>query len=209
MGEFAIRGSRQAPVPKYAAAVKPEKAESTGGSTKTASPEKGVAFSKTLERLLSAPGQTTGQIKEVLRTLQAGGAVLDEVQEALSRLEELAKQAAGGGELSGEARSEWEKLAGEIDRMIRSAMSGDTPLFLDGGSLDGGAEALLRAMLGQGGASGGQETASPGQSLVSLQQFLQSIQAKMNEGMSADEAVEALTNGAFTDRKSTRLNSSH
>ena len=150
MGELTIRRNRGFAVPPYQGTAKTEK-KAAAGQAQSVSRTTGFAVSETLRQLMSRVSQAENQSRESRRTLQTGEAVLDEVQDRLGRLAELAEKAAGGGASDRAAlQAELEQLRGEIDRMTGAALAGDTPLFLDGelGVEDGGA-ALLDAIMGE------------------------------------------------------------
>ncbi len=150
MGELAIRRERRAAGPLYQAAGKTERADRAGES-RPAAKTPGATVSETLQRLMSHIGRAESCTRESRRTLQAGEAVLAEVQEALDRMAELAGKAAGGG---GEDRSalqaELDRLAEQIDRMTGGAFAGGMRLFLDEGTeIEDGAEPPANAALGE------------------------------------------------------------
>lgn len=132
MGELTIRRERGVAGPRYQIMEKTEKtaaAEKSRPAVKTA----GATVSETLQRLLTRIGQAESHTRESHRTLQTGEAVLDEVQERLGRMAELAEKAAGSGREDRAAlQAELERLAEEIDRMTGGAFAGDVRLFLDG-----------------------------------------------------------------------------
>lgn len=261
MGELAIRRSRGTAPARYQAVEKAEKQAGAGQSTvRTA----GFTVSETLQHLMSRLSQAENHTRESHRTLQTGEVVLAEVQDSLERMAELA-QAAAGDEAPDRAalQAELERLRDGIDRMLRAASSGGTPLFLDGDEgVDAGSDALLYAIAGESPPDGGgtlpdwltkglaqtaltperllaalglDKTASgqellaaitgrlpgdspalsrlavlylgaviacggsagaidPDQAMEGLRQLLET----MAQGVSPDEALETLTNGAFT-----------
>lgn len=132
MGELSIRRERSVAGPRYQAAEKTEKAASAGES-RPAAKTPGATVSETLRNLMSRIGRAENHTRESRRTLQAGEAVLAEVQNVLERMEELAGRAAsGGGEERAALQAELERLAEEIGRMTKEALAGDARLFLDG-----------------------------------------------------------------------------
>ena len=149
MGELAIRRNRGFAVPRYQGAAKGEKTQ--GSTSAKAAARTTVTVSETLRQLMSRVSQAEGHIRESRRTLQTGEGALAEVQDSLERMSQLAKQSAQGDAPDRAAlQQEMEELAMDIDRMIRGAVTGETPLFLDGDSgLEEGAEALLQAVLGE------------------------------------------------------------
>lgn len=154
MSELTIRRDREISAARYRAAEKAEKTEKGGGPIQRTEKTPGFTLSETLRQLLSGSSRTESQIRESRRTLQSGEAVLAEVQENLSRMEALAREAAGEGETDRDAlQAQLDRLRQEIDRIMRSA-AGGADLFLDG-DLEDGADALLYALLSD--ASAGQD----------------------------------------------------
>lgn len=146
MSELTIRRDREISAARYRAAEKAEKTEKGGGQIQRTEKTPGFTLSETLRQLLSGSSRTESQIRESRRTLQSGEAVLAEVQENLSRMEALAREAAGEGETDRDAlQAQLDRLRQEIDRIMRSA-AGGADLFLDG-DLEDGADALLYALL--------------------------------------------------------------
>lgn len=156
MGELDIRRITGSAIPQYPSVSKAEKAAGGTEAQKVAG-QPGDTVSDTLRQLMSQAGQTEGQVRKGRRTLQAGESVLDEVQESLGRMKELAQKAAGGGEPDRSAlQAELEQLRDNVDRMLRDASVGGVPLFLDEDTgLDEGMAALLDAVMNE--ASAGQE----------------------------------------------------
>lgn len=117
----------------------PSRQESVKGAKQTSSAAKsqyvkastGLTVSDTLRQLSGT--QTASQVRESRRTLQAGEAVLAEVQDSLSRMDELAKKAAEeGGDIDREAlQAELERLQEGIERMVSRAMSSGVQMFAD------------------------------------------------------------------------------
>lgn len=135
MSELSIRRDRELSAARYRAAEKTEKAETSekaAGSGPVREKTPGFTLSETLRQLLAGSSRAESQIRESRRTLQSGEALLAEVQENLSRIEEVARKAAGEGEIDREAlQAQLDKLRQEIDRIMHSA-SGGGSLFLDG-----------------------------------------------------------------------------
>ncbi len=130
MGELTIRRERSVTGPRYQAAERMEKTAAAGES-RPVNKTPGTTVSKTLQWLMTKIGQAENHTRESHRTLQVGEAVLAEVQDSLDRMEELVRQAAGGGDRTA-LQAELERLAEEIDRMTGGAFVGGTQLFLDG-----------------------------------------------------------------------------
>lgn len=149
MGELSIRRERGVAGPRYQAAEKTEKAGSAGES-RPATKTPGATVSETLQNLMSRIGRAENHTRESHRTLQAGEAVLAEVQDVLERMAELAERAAsGGGEDRTALQAELERLAKEVDRMTGGAFAGGARLFLDGDAeIEDGAEPTPDAALG-------------------------------------------------------------
>lgn len=146
MSELSISRDREISAARYRAAEKAGPAEKTAGGSQVRRTERspGFTLSETLRQLLSGSSQAEGHIRESRRTLQSGEAVLAEVQENLSRMEELAREAAGEGSPDRDAlQARLDQLRQEIDRIMRGA-SGGGQLFLEG---EGEDEALLYALL--------------------------------------------------------------
>ncbi len=154
MSELSIRRDRELSAARYRAAEKTEKTETTekaAGSGPVREKTPGFTLSETLRQLLAGSSRTESQIRESRRTLQSGEALLAEVQENLSRIEEVAREAAGEEEMDRDAlQAQLDKLRQEIDRIMHSA-SGGGNLFLDGedGALLPGGE-ILPSWLTQG-----------------------------------------------------------
>lgn len=139
MGELTIRRERGISGPRYQAA---EKTERTAETSRPAARTPGATVSETLQRLMTKIGQAENQTRESRRTLQVGEAVLAEVRDALSRMEELVGKAASGGASDrASIQTELERLAEEIDRMTGGTFAGDERLFLEGDAeIEDGAE---------------------------------------------------------------------
>lgn len=180
MGELEIHGNRVFTLPQYQRADRAEKPAESGDvqSQKTAG-KPGYTVSDTLQELMTRVSQAEGRLRESRRTLLTGESVLDEVQDSLGRMKELAREAAGGGSPDRAAlQAELEQLREKIDRMLSEAGSGGTPLFLDE-ETGQGIDALLDAVMDE--ASGKQGT---------LPDWL--MQAITQDAPSASELLEAL-----------------
>lgn len=168
MGELIIRRNRTFIPPQYQGAAKAEKTASAS-QARPAAKAGAATVSETLQQLMGRTGQAEGQVREGRRTLQMGEGVLAGVRDCLERLAELAEQAAQGGEADPEAlQAELESLRSDIDRMLRGAVSGDTPLFRDESTGTGGLAQLLLGLI-----------------------------EKVEAGVSPDQAIQELTGGTF------------
>ena len=148
MSELTIRRNRDFSSVRPQAAVKAERT-SAAGQIDHVGKSTGPAASDSLQQLMTKLGQAESHSRDSRRTLQTGEAVLDEVQDSLERIARLAQKSSGSGTLDRAAlQSELEQLREGIDRMLRGALSGDTPLFLEDG-LDERADLELNAFLGQ------------------------------------------------------------
>ena len=149
MGELTIRRRMGVAVPQYQGTTKTEK--KSGSSRSQATSRTTVTISETLRQLMSRVSQAEGHARESRRTLQAGEGALAGVQDSLERIAQLARQSAGGGQPDRAAlQAELEGLRDEIDRILSSAVSGGTQLFLDeDAGADDGAEVLLYTLSGE------------------------------------------------------------
>lgn len=135
MGELTIRRNRGfADNVRMPAAGKTDKTSGAASSRKAAGT--GLNVSPTLQQ--SMVKETDAILRESRRILQSGEAVLSEVKNTLSRIADLVKESSGSGTDHPELQKELLRLQGEIDRMLGSAASGNSPLFL----LDAGTNAL-------------------------------------------------------------------
>ncbi len=151
MGELTIRRNRGFAVPRYQGAGKAEK-QGAAGSSQKAARSTGLNISETLRQLMSRVSQVESHSRESRRTLQAGEIALDEVQDSLREMARLAERASGDGEVDRAAlQKELERLVANVDRAVKSAAAGGTPLFLDGGDggIAGELETLLSAVAGK------------------------------------------------------------
>ncbi len=148
MGELAITQKQGIYRPRYQ--VKTEKQTGSSRSQGVAKAP-GFTISETLRQLMTRVSQAESHSRESRRTLQRGEAALAEVQDGLERMAELARSAAGEGEPDRAAlQAELERLLKEIDRIVGSASTGDTQLFLDeGAGIEDGLETLLFAVTGE------------------------------------------------------------
>ena len=141
MGELTIRRNRGFAPPQLIGAAKTEK-PAAAGETRPVTRAQTSAVPAGLGQLLAQGG-----LAESRRTLQTGEALLAEVQDKLSRLAELAREASGGG-TSEELQAELDQLRGELDRILTAA--GDASLFLTGdASSSETVDALLSAAGGE------------------------------------------------------------
>lgn len=131
MGELTIRRNRGFSVPRY---QRTEQTKKSSGSSRSQSVSRGsgLTVSETLRQLMTRVSQAENQAREGRQTLQTGESVLAEVQDSLERIGQLAQEAAGGSTPDRAAlQAELEQLGERIDQMIRSAIAGDRPLFLE------------------------------------------------------------------------------
>lgn len=149
MGELMIRRNRGIAVPLYQRTGKTEQAE--GGAKSQGTARATVTVSETLQKLMTKVSQAENQIRDSRRTLQTGESVLAEVQDSLGRMAKLAQEAETGRAPDHDAlQRELEALRENIDRMIRTAAVGGTPLFLDEDmALEEGTEGMLYAVMGE------------------------------------------------------------
>ena len=185
MGELTIRRNRGfADNVRMPAVSKSDKSSGSASTQKAAARGTGLNISPTLRQSM-AKG-TEAVIRESRRTLQSGEAVLSEVKNTLDRIADLAKESADGEPDRAALQKELLRLQGEIDRMLSSTISGNSPLFL----LDAGTDAsagldalpawLLTAM--------GQETPSAEQVLHAL---------GLDESASGAEILAALSGSSL------------
>ena len=145
MGELSVlRRNREMAVPQYQKLGKTEKRSAAAGTQRTAS-RTAVTVSETLRQLMGRVSQADRQIREGRRTLQSGEAALAEVEDSLSRMEKLARQAAGDGKVDrGALQSSLEQIRGEIERIAQNGIKDG--LFQDGGGWEG-LDALVDAVM--------------------------------------------------------------
>ena len=168
MGELMIRGDRILSASQYQGTARTGKAASAGQS-QPVSGATGLTVSETLREMAGKVSQMEGDLRAGRRTLQTGQGALDEIKDSLNRLAELAQKAAGGEDVDREAlQGELEQLRGEIDRMIRDAAVGDTPLFVKGGS-----------------------------DIRNVAQLLVRLLERAQDGVLPDQAIQELTGGAI------------
>lgn len=191
MGELTIRTDRRILSVRSQAVAKGEKtAGSTGsqGTARTATPAL-----ETLRQLTLADSQAVRQAKEALRGLQTGESALDELQDSLKQLGELAQKAASGEDADQKAlQTELERLWGKMERILDSGIS----LFPESGRDIGAGDQLAVLYLGaviMGGGTPAEEI-SPEQALEGLKLLLE----KVADGVDPDQAVALLTNGRFS-----------
>lgn len=136
MSELTIRTDRDFASVRPQAAVKSERT-SAAGQSRPVGPSTGPSVSDGLQRLMTNLGQAENRSRDSRRALQSGEAVLDEVHDALERIAQLARKAAGGGNPDRAAlQAELEQLRDGVDRMLKGALAGDLPLFLEDGLED-------------------------------------------------------------------------
>lgn len=145
MEKLSVRRTRAYMLDRYQNVNKTEK---TTGTVKAQPSKAGQAadmVSETLEKLMGRMDKVRQQAKEGRRTLHTGEAALAEVEDALGRMEELARRAASDGGTDRSAlQSQLERLRGEIDRIVQSGVR--EGLFQDGEGAQG-ADALVDALL--------------------------------------------------------------
>lgn len=134
MESLSVRRSRGFAVQRF---EKMERTAETAKATQTAGKQQQAdTVSKTLEKLLGRMDRVGQQVREGRRTLHQGEAALAEVDDALERMEELARQAVQDkGADRGVLQSDLEALQKEIQRMIQAGVKAG--LFLDGEELSG------------------------------------------------------------------------
>ena len=143
MSELMIRRNRGFSTAQPQRTEKAEK-QSAGSQTQKVARSPGVTVSETLQKLMTTGSRSAASVRESRRMLQTGEAVLAEVEDSLSRMKELAKEAGENGTADRAALQEQlEQLKEDLGRIISSAVGGGIPLFLTAstGAADG-AEAL-------------------------------------------------------------------
>lgn len=199
MGELSIRRNRSF-VPQYQEVSRAGKAASAGKTGKVSSPAASAA-PEPLGR--TAGSQAEGAYRTSRRTLQTGEAVLSEVQDKLSRIADLAREAGRGGQADrGALQKELEQLREEVDRILGGALAGETPLFPDGSD---GADTLLYALTGKMPLGEGTGQALPGwltsvlsQGDMSPEQLLAALGLDKSAG--GQEILAALAGGSLDSR---------
>lgn len=190
MGELMIRRGGGFSVPQFQSVSREEKMAGSTGSGKVAGGT-GLSISETLRELMSRVNQAENRTRASRGVLQTGEAVLDEVQERLGRIAQLAQESAEGEPPDRAVlQAELEQLREDIDRMLTSAVVDGVPLFLDGDpSLEDGAEALLYAVINE---AAGQEA------LQDIPDWVKELLDRVEGGLTPDQAIEEMTNGEFT-----------
>lgn len=189
MGELTIRPDRRFPTVRSQGTAKGEKTAGSAASQGTA--KTANTAPETLEQLTRADSRQVRQAREAFRALQSSEGALDELQNSLDRLGELARRAANGGTADREAlQGELERLHKEVERIVGTGI----PLLPESGEAGAG-DRLAALYLGAVIAGGGELPAeiSPEQALEGLELLL----AKVAEGMDPDQAVALLTKGQF------------
>lgn len=197
MGELSIRRSGGFAVPQQREVGRAEKTSSSQSASKPA----GAAVPEA-PRPPAVRGQAELLLRAGRRTLRTGEAALAEVQDSLGRMAELAREAGGETPDREALQAELEQLRGTIDRILRSAVSGGTPLFLDGeGGLEEGLEALLFAVMDAAAPEDADQTL-PGWLEDSLSGRLPTPEELLaglglDKTASAEEILAAVTGGAL------------
>ena len=135
MSELSIRRNRGLNVPRF---EKAEKSEKQSGTAQVRRPAGRAAdtVSQTLRQLMSRVDQAGRQAREGRRALQSGEASLAEVEDKLSRMEELARLSAGEGVMDRDAlQKELELLRDEVERIAQDGVKAG--LFQEGEEADG------------------------------------------------------------------------
>lgn len=127
MESLSVRRSRGFAVQRF------EKMEKTAGAVKTtraAGKQQADTVSETLEKLLGRMDRVGQQVREGRRTLHQGEAALTEMEDALERMEELARQAVQDKNADrGVLQSDLELLQKEVRRIIQEGVK--SGLFLE------------------------------------------------------------------------------
>lgn len=181
MGELAIRRNRNISVSRYQGTGKTEKAAGSTQSRKAAGTA-GFTISETLQELMSRVSRVEGRSRESRRALQTGEAALDEVQDSLDRMADLARKSAAGGEADRAAlQKELEQLRESIERVISRATAGGVSLFQDG---EAGAAKWVESLLYTSGEAGKEE------GVQALPDWL--MKGIVQKNMTAEEILAAL-----------------
>lgn len=191
MGELTIRTDRRIPTVRSQGTARGEK--TAGSAAGQGAAKAAYTVSETLEQLTRADSRAVRQAREAFRALQSSEGALDELQNGLDRLGELARKAAGGGAADREAlQAELERLQKEVERIVSTGI----PLFPESGGEAGAGDRLAALYLGAVIAGGGELPAEidPEQALEGLKLLL----AQVAEGTDPDQAVALLTGGRFT-----------
>jgi flagellin-like hook-associated protein FlgL len=123
-----------------------------------------------------------GRSRESRRALQTGEAALDEVQDSLDRMADLARKSAeGGGTDRAALQKELEQLRESIERVISQATAGGVSLFQDG---EAGAAKWVESLLYTSGEAGKEEGAQ------ALPDWL--MKGIVQKNMTAEEILAAL-----------------
>ena len=109
MGELTIRTDRRIPTVRSQGTARGEK--TAGSAAGQGAAKAAYTVSETLEQLTRADSRAVRQAREAFRALQSSEGALDELQNSLDRLGELARKAAGGGAADREALRQ---LRGEV-----------------------------------------------------------------------------------------------
>lgn len=133
MESLSVRRSRGFAMQRFG---KLEKTTGAVKTTQTAGKQPADTVSKTLEKLLGRIDLVGRQVREGRRTLHQGEAALTEVEDALERMEELARQAVQDKNADrGALQSDLERLQKEVQRIIQEGVK--SGLFLEEEGPDG------------------------------------------------------------------------
>ena len=142
----------------------------------------GFTISETLQELMSRVSRVEGRSRESRRALQTGEAALDEVQDSLDRMADLARKSAeGGGTDRAALQKELEQLRESIERVISQATTGGVSLFQDG---EAGAAKWVESLLYTSGEAGKEE------GVQALPDWL--MKGIVQKNMTAEEILAAL-----------------
>ena len=192
MGELTIRTDRRLPSVRGQGTARGQK--TAGGAAGQGAARTALPAAETLEQLIRTDSRAAvRQAREAFRTLQSGESALNELQDSLERLGELARRAAEGGDADREAlQGEAERLLKDVERILSAGI----PLLPESGGEAGAGDRLAVLLLGAVIAGDGAlpEELDPEQALEGLKLLLE----KVAGGADPDQAVAELTGGRFT-----------